>query len=111
MLKYEAAIYQGKIDQLTEYGNLLKGHLDKLVEYKAQLAEFWDDAQGMEIAKGISNAIQTTESSLNYISIQLGYYKKLVNEYSGASAEVQQNIDNMLQSIAAVGQVAGMAAI
>ena len=110
MLKYEAAIYQGKIDQLTEHSSLLKEHLNKLAEYKNQLGEFWDDEQGVEIAKGILNAIQTTESSLNYISIQLAYYKKLVNEYSGASAEVQQNIDNMLQSIASVGQVAVMAA-
>lgn len=110
MLKYEAAIYQGKIDQLTEYSNLLREHLNKLTEYKNQLCEFWDDEQGMEIAKGILSAIQTTESSLSYISLQLAYYKKLVSEYSGASAGVQQNIDNMLQSVAAVGQIAGFAA-
>lgn len=110
MLKYEAAIYQGKIDQLTEYSNLLKEHLNKLEEYKNQLGEFWDDEQGADIAKGILNAIKTTASSLSYISLQLAYYKKLVSEYSGASADVQQNIDNMLQSIASVGQVAAMAA-
>ena len=35
MLKYSEAIYQGKIDQLTEYISMLNGHVEKLTAYKA----------------------------------------------------------------------------
>ena len=34
MLKYSEAIYQGKIDQLTEYISMLNGHVEKLSSSK-----------------------------------------------------------------------------
>ena len=37
MLKYNEGIYQGKIDQLTEYISMLNGHIEKLTTYKDQL--------------------------------------------------------------------------
>lgn len=108
MLKYSEAVYQGKIDQLTEYITMLEGHTEKLQEYRAQLAEFWDDNEGEQLGKMLVDAITKTNNQLFYLRQQLAFYKKMVTEYGGASAEVQQGIENALQAISSVGGIAAL---
>ena len=107
MLKYSEAIYQGKIDQLTEYISLLEGHVDKLTEYEGQLGEFWDDDEGMTLAKALQEALTTTNSRLDHLKTQLAFYRKMVAEYGGAAADVQEKIENVLQTMSSIGAVAG----
>ena len=90
MLKYNEGIYQGKIDQLTEYISMLNGHIEKLTTYKDQLKMFWDDVDGMNLSKALQAALTSTNNQLFYLQKQLSFYKKMVAEYSSASADVQQ---------------------
>lgn len=108
MLKYSEAVYQGKIDQLTEYITILEGHTEKLQEYRAQLVEFWDDSEGEKLGKLLVEAISKTNNQLFYLKKQLAFYRKMVAEYGGASAEVQQGIENALQAISSIGGVAAI---
>ncbi len=109
MLKYSEAIYQGKIDQLTEYINMLEEHLSKLTEYKSQLAKFWDDEDGAKLANALQEGLTNTNNQLFYLKKQLAFYRKLVAEYGGAAADVQEKIENVLQTMSSIGAVAGMA--
>ena len=89
MLKYNEGIYQGKIDQLTEYISMLNGHIEKLTTYKDQLKMFWDDVDGMNLSKALQAALTSTNNQLFYLQKQLSFYKKMVAEYSRASADVR----------------------
>ena len=66
MLKYNEGIYQGKIDQLTEYISMLNGHIEKLTTYKDQLKMFWDDVDGMNLSKALQAALTSTNNQLFY---------------------------------------------
>ena len=77
MLKYNEGIYQGKIDQLTEYISMLNGHIEKLTTYKDQLKMFWDDVD--ELCEMIyAGKIQDSKT----VSAILAY-KNLLNKDSG----------------------------
>lgn len=91
MLKYNEGIYQGKIDQLTEYISMLNGHIEKLTTYKDQLKMFWDDVDGMNLSKALQAALTSTNNQLFYLQKQLSFYKKMVAEYSSASATCSKN--------------------
>lgn len=108
MLKYSEAIYQGKIDQLTEYITMLEEHIDKLTEYEGQLKEFWDDEEGVTLAEALVQALTSTNKQLFYLRKQLAFYRKLVAEYSGAAVDVQQKIETVLQTLSSVGAVAAV---
>ena len=109
MLKYNEGIYQGKIDQLTEYISMLNGHIEKLTTYKDQLKIFWDDVDGMNLSKALQAALTSTNNQLFYLRKQLSFYKKMVAEYSSASADVQQKIENAFQAMASIGGIAAVA--
>lgn len=108
MLKYSEAIYQGKIDQLTEYISMLNGHIEKLTAYKEQLKDFWNDLEGETLGKALQAALTNTNNQLFYLRKQLAFYKKMVAEYSGAAADVQSNIENVLQTMSSIGGVVSM---
>ena len=108
MLKYSEAIYQGKIDQLTEYISMLNGHVEKLTAYKEQLKDFWNDSEGETLGKALQAALTNTNNQLFYLRKQLAFYKKMVAEYSGAAADVQSNIENVLQTMSSIGGVVSM---
>lgn len=76
MLKYSEAIYQGKIDQLTEYISMLNGHVEKLTAYKEQLKDFWNDSEGETLGKALQAALTNTNNQLFYLRKQLAFYKK-----------------------------------
>jgi hypothetical protein len=109
MLKYNEGIYQGKIDQLTEYISMLNGHIEKLTTYKDQLKMFWDDVDGMNLSKALQAALTSTNNQLFYLQKQLFFYKKMVAEYSSASADVQQKIENAFQAMSNIGDVVSLA--
>lgn len=109
MLKYNEGIYQGKIDQLTEYISMLNGHIEKLTTYKDQLKMFWDDVDGMNLSKALQAALTSTNNQLFYLRKQLSFYKKMVAEYSSASADVQQKIENAFQAMSSIGGIAAVA--
>mgnify|MGYP000103866294 FL=1 len=109
MLKYNEGIYQGKIDQLTEYISMLNGHIEKLTTYKDQLKIFWDDVDGMNLSKALQAALTSTNNQLFYLRKQLSFYKKMVAEYSSASADVQQKIENAFQAMSSIGGIAAVA--
>lgn len=109
MLKYNEGIYQGKIDQLTEYISMLNGHIEKLTTYKDQLKMFWDDVDGMNLSKALQAALTSTNNQLFYLQKQLSFYKKMVAEYSSASADVQQKIENAFQAMSSIGGIATVA--
>ena len=109
MLKYNEGIYQGKIDQLTEYISMLNGHIEKLTTYKDQLKMFWDDVDGMNLSKALQAALTSTNNQLFYLQKQLSFYKKMVAEYSSASADVQQKIENTFQAMSSIGGIAAVA--
>ena len=109
MLKYNEGIYQGKIDQLTEYISMLNGHIEKLTTYKNQLKMFWDDVDGMNLSKALQAALTSTNNQLFYLQKQLSFYKKMVAEYSSASADVQQKIENAFQAMSSIGGIAAVA--
>lgn len=109
MLKYNEGIYQGKIDQLTEYISMLNGHIEKLTTYKDQLKIFWDDVDGMNLSKALQAALTSTNNQLFYLRKQLSFYKKMVAEYSSASADVQQKIENAFQAMSSIGGIVAVA--
>ena len=109
MLKYNEGIYQGKIDQLTEYISMLNGHIEKLTTYKDQLKMCWDDVDGMNLSKALQAALTSTNNQLFYLQKQLSFYKKMVAEYSSASADVQQKIENAFQAMSSIGGIAAVA--
>ena len=109
MLKYNEGIYQGKIDQLTDYISMLNGHIEKLTTYKDQLKMFWDDVDGMNLSKALQAALTSTNNQLFYLQKQLFFYKKMVAEYSSASADVQQKIENTFQAMSSIGGIAAVA--
>ncbi len=109
MLKYSQAIYQGKIDQLTNYISLLEEHISKLTEYKSQLGKFWDDEEGMKLAEALQQELTTTNNRLTYLKQQLGFYQKLVTEYGGAAADVQEKIENVFQAMSSLSGIAAVA--
>ena len=109
MLKYNEGIYQGKIDQLTEYISMLNGHIEKLTTYKDQLKMFWDDVDGMNLSKALQAALTSTNNQLFYLRKQLSFYKKMVAEYCSASADVQQKIENAFQAMSSIGGIAAVA--
>ena len=109
MLKYNEGIYQGKIDQLTEYISMLNGHIEKLTTYKDQLKIFWDDVDGMNLSKALQAALTSTNNQLFYLRKQLSFYTKMVAEYSSASADVQQKIENAFQAMSSIGGIAAVA--
>mgnify|MGYP004472243565 FL=1 len=109
MLKYNEGIYQGKIDQLTEYISMLNGHIEKLTTYKDQLKMFWDDVDGMNLSKALQAALTSTNNQLFYLRKQLSFYKKMVAEYSSASADVQQKIENAFQAMSSIGGITAVA--
>lgn len=108
MLKYNEGIYQGKIDQLTEYISMLNGHIEKLTTYKDQLKMFWDDVDGMNLSKALQAALTSTNNQLFYLQKQLAFYKKMVDEYKNASADVQQKIENVFQAMSNIGDVVSL---
>ena len=108
MLKYSEAIYQGKIDQLTEYITMLEEHLNKLTEYKSQLIKFWNDEEGAKLADALQQGLTNTNNQLFYLKKQLAFYRKLVAEYGGAAADVQDKIENVLQTMSSISAVAGI---
>ena len=108
MLKYSEAIYQGKIDQLTEYISMLNGHVEKLTAYQEQLKDFLNDSEGETLGKALQAALTNTNNQLFYLRKQLAFYKKMVAEYSGAAADVQSNIENVLQTMSSIGGVVSM---
>ena len=109
MLKYSEAIYQGKIDQLTEYISMLNEHIEKLTTYKEQLKDFWNDSEGETLGKALQAALTNTNNQLFYLRKQLSFYKKIVAEYGGAAADVQSHIENMLQTMSSIGDIVGIA--
>ena len=111
MLKYTESIYQGKIDQLTEYISMLNEHIEQLTKYKNELKTFWDDVDGERLAEALQTALTSTKNQLYYLQKQLAFYKKMVSEYGGASADVQQKIENVFQTMSSIGGIAAVAAM
>lgn len=77
-----------------------------LTVYKNQLEEFWKDVDGEHLAKGLQEAITKTRNQIYYLQRQLLVYQKMVKEYAGASADVQQKIENVFQAMSSIGSVA-----
>lgn len=109
MLKYTESIYLGKIDQLTNYISILTEHMEQLEKYKNELKTFWDDVEGDRLSKSLQMAVTSTRNQLYYLQNQLGFYKQMVQEYRGASADVQQNIENVFEAMSKIGDVVSLA--
>lgn len=109
MLKYTESIYLGKIDQLTNYISMLNEHMEQLEKYKNELKIFWDDVEGDRLAKSLQMAVTSTRNQLYYLQKQLGFYKRMVREYHGASADVQQKIESVFQTMSNIGDVVSLA--
>lgn len=109
MLKYTESIYRGKIDQLTNYISMLNEHIEQLTKYKNELKTFWNDVDGEHLAEALQAALTSTKNQLYYLQKQLGFYQKMVNEYQGASADVQQKIENVFQAMSSIGGIAAVA--
>lgn len=109
MLKYTESIYLGKIDQLTNYISMLNEHMEQLEKYKNELKNFWDDVEGERLADSLQMAVTSTRNQLYYLQKQLGFYQKMVHEYQGASADVQQKIENVFQTMSSIGGIAAVA--
>ena len=74
-----------------------------------QLKMFWDDVDGMNLSKALQAALTSTNNQLFYLQKQLSFYKKMVAEYSSASADVQQKIENAFQAMSSIGGIAAVA--
>lgn len=109
MLKYTESIYLGKIDQLTNYISMLNEHMEQLEKYKNELKIFWNDVEGERLADSLQMAVTSTRNQLCYLQKQLGFYQRMVREYHGASADVQQKIESVFQTMSNIGDVVSLA--
>ena len=110
MLKYSQSFYQGKINELEGYASMLLTHIDNLKNYKSQLPEFWDDTNGLATGRALETAIADTKSSLTQIQFQLVQYNNIVEQYSGASEETQQTLENVIATLDSLSSLAPTAA-
>lgn len=106
MLKYSQGFYKGKITELETYASMLTEHIETLKNFKSQLPEFWDDENGLSTARALESAIVGTNHALTQIKMQLAQYGRLVDEYEGASQDVQQKIENALSALDSLASLA-----
>ena len=85
---------------------IVSGHSDIKQENLDDV--FWDDVDGMNLSKALQAALTSTNNQLFYLQKQLSFYKKMVAEYSSASADVQQKIENAFQAMSSIGGIAAV---
>lgn len=93
VLKYDASVYQARIDELGRIKTTLDGHLDNLRSLKAEVPSFWDDSLGLNVASVVDKWIKNIEEADRKIEIMQRTFRDLAEGIEGRISESEEAID------------------
>lgn len=103
-LKYTQKHYETKISKLEVYVTQIQRHLSTLEGYKQEISGFWNDEQGLEYTKRISEAIQGCRNALDRVD----NVKKIYTEAFGSLKKTDTGIEEALGDIDSIMSALGI---
>ena len=95
ILNYSKSTYEQKIARMEGLATELQGHLSTLESYKNQLKTFWNDVQGEEYLKIITDQIIKVRDTIEQVNRLKYTYSGIIGELTSKSAAV----DGLIQDV------------
>ena len=102
MLKYHMGTYERRITTLETYTGILRGHLDTLNGYKAELGSVWSDTESKKMENLIEVMINQIYATLNNIENSYMTLQDIVGQMDQQTGAVTEMIDDGLGFVKAL---------
>ena len=91
MLKYDAKLYQAKINQLKGYYDQLAAHLETMNGLRQEMFTFWDDENARTTGEVLNIEMNSVKRTMEQVNDTMIFYQNSLDKLSakgGAVAEI-----------------------
>lgn len=99
LVKYNQNQYNAKITELEGYYTRLSTYLDRMVELKEQIFDFWQDEDGRKAAIALQLQIESTQTTMDQLMGSINSYKTIVAELDVTKTQVSGDVDAAIQAL------------
>lgn len=103
VLKFDKATYLAKITELEGLYKQLEQHLGTMEKLKQEMFNFWNDDEGREAGKVLTEQIRILRNSMDKINQTLTFYRSAVDELSSAKTAAGTAIGTALELLKLLG--------